>query len=99
METTILFGGKVVFSGDFRQTLPVVCSGKRKDFIHESLLYSHIWSQLEKLQLLENMRTTTDPAFCEYLMRISNGTDRKINNDTIEIPRSLIIPFINEKDW
>ena len=50
METRILFGGKViVFSGDFRQTLPVVRSGKREDFINQSLLCSQIWNQLEKL--------------------------------------------------
>ncbi|XP_019261130.1 PREDICTED: uncharacterized protein LOC109239080 [Nicotiana attenuata] len=68
METTMLFGGKViVFSGDFRQTLPVVRGGQREDFVRESLLCSEIWHQLEKLQLSENMRTKTDPAFCEYL--------------------------------
>ncbi|XP_060190865.1 uncharacterized protein LOC132620189 [Lycium barbarum] len=45
METNMLFGGKVfVFSGDFRQTLHVVRSGKREDFIRESLLCSEIWN-------------------------------------------------------
>ncbi|XP_059277566.1 uncharacterized protein LOC132031616 [Lycium ferocissimum] len=49
MSTNILFGGKVVvFGGDFRQTLPAIRSGKKEDFISESLLYSHIWSHLEK---------------------------------------------------
>nr|XP_016513204.1 PREDICTED: ATP-dependent DNA helicase PIF1-like [Nicotiana tabacum] len=43
METTMLFGGKVVvFSGDFRQTLPVACGGQREDFVRESLLCSEI---------------------------------------------------------
>ncbi|XP_019260389.1 PREDICTED: uncharacterized protein LOC109238395, partial [Nicotiana attenuata] len=50
METTMLFGGKVVvFNGDFRQTLPVVRAGQRKDFARESLLCSEIWHRLEKL--------------------------------------------------
>ncbi|XP_019255092.1 PREDICTED: uncharacterized protein LOC109233676 [Nicotiana attenuata] len=50
MDTKILFGGKVVvFGGDFRQTLSVVCGGKKEDFIQESLLCSDIWNQLEKL--------------------------------------------------
>nr|XP_016471490.1 PREDICTED: ATP-dependent DNA helicase pfh1-like [Nicotiana tabacum] len=36
MDSTILFGGKViVFGGDFRQTLPVVRNGKKEDFINE----------------------------------------------------------------
>nr|XP_009794619.1 PREDICTED: uncharacterized protein LOC104241378 [Nicotiana sylvestris] len=34
IKTTMLFGGKVVvFSGDFRQTLPVVRGGQREDFV------------------------------------------------------------------
>ncbi|XP_075097857.1 uncharacterized protein LOC142175176 [Nicotiana tabacum] len=64
MNTNILFGGKVVvFGGDFRQTLPVVRSGKKEDFICENLLYSDIWNDLEKLCLSENMRAKEDPAF------------------------------------
>ncbi|XP_075103311.1 ATP-dependent DNA helicase RRM3 isoform X2 [Nicotiana tabacum] len=69
MDVDTMFGGKVVvFGGDFRQTLPVVRNGKRKDFIYESLLYSEIWNKLEKLCLSENMRARTDPSFCEYLL-------------------------------
>jgi len=46
METNTLFGGKiVVFSGDFRQNLPVVRSGKKEDFMCESLVCSEIWNQ------------------------------------------------------
>ncbi|XP_075104855.1 uncharacterized protein LOC142178935 [Nicotiana tabacum] len=99
METTMLFGGKVVvFCGDFRQTLPVVRGGQREDFVRESLLCSEIWHQLEKLQLSENMRAKTDPAFCEYLMRIGNGKENKNDKNKIEIPHPLIIPFTTEKD-
>ncbi|XP_019265712.1 PREDICTED: uncharacterized protein LOC109243256 [Nicotiana attenuata] len=50
MDTNMLFGGKVIiFGGDFRQTLPVVRSGKKEDFIRESILNSEIWNHLEKL--------------------------------------------------
>nr|XP_016496333.1 PREDICTED: uncharacterized protein LOC107815289 [Nicotiana tabacum] len=74
METTMLFGGKVVvFSGDFRQTLSVVRGGQREDFVRKSLLCSEIWHQPEKLHLSENMRAKADPTFCEYLMRIAQG--------------------------
>lgn len=39
----IPFGGKVIiFGGDFRQTLPVVKSGIKEDFIRECLLNSDI---------------------------------------------------------
>ncbi|XP_075099142.1 uncharacterized protein LOC142176009 [Nicotiana tabacum] len=73
-DTNVLFGGKVVvFGGDFRQTLPMDRSGKKGDFIWQSILNSKIWNELEKLRLSENMRAKTDPSFCEYLMRIGNG--------------------------
>ncbi|XP_019242642.1 PREDICTED: uncharacterized protein LOC109222781, partial [Nicotiana attenuata] len=97
MDTNALFGEKVVvFGGDFRQTLPVVRSGKKEDFIQESLLYSEIWNQLEKLQLSENMRAKTDPTFCEYLMRIGNGQEKTNSHDKIEIPDCFVIPFVSE---
>ncbi|KAM3375745.1 hypothetical protein P3S68_014459 [Capsicum galapagoense] len=99
METNVLFGGKVVvFSGDFRQTLPVVCTGKREDFVRESLLCPDIWNQLQNLQLSENMCTRRDPTFCDYLIRICNGNEKQNSQGKIEIPQSLIIPFTIEKD-
>ncbi|XP_015161413.1 ATP-dependent DNA helicase PIF1-like [Solanum tuberosum] len=99
MDTNILFGGKVVvFGGDFRQTLPVVRSGKKDDFIRESLLFSEIWNQLEKLRLSDNMRAKTDPTFCEYLLRIGNGKEKVHDNDKIQIPHCFIIPFISENE-
>lgn len=73
MDMRMPFGGKVVLGGDFRQTLPVVRNGKKEDFISQTLLYSQIWNQLEKLHLSENMHARTDPAFSEYLIRIGNG--------------------------
>ncbi|XP_015166438.1 ATP-dependent DNA helicase pif1-like [Solanum tuberosum] len=98
MDVKTLFGGKViVFGGDFRQTLPVVRNGKKEDFIHQSLLYSNIWNDLEKLHLSENMRARTDPSFCEYLLRIGNGKETPQCENKIEIPNSLIIPFTTEE--
>ncbi|XP_060178375.1 uncharacterized protein LOC132608360 [Lycium barbarum] len=96
-STNILFGGKVVvFRGDFRQTLPVIRSGKKEDFIDEGLLYSHNWNHLEKLCLSENMPAKKDLAFSEYLMRIGNGQEKTNNGNRIEIPQNFIIPFTNE---
>nr|XP_016510429.1 PREDICTED: ATP-dependent DNA helicase PIF1-like [Nicotiana tabacum]XP_016510430.1 PREDICTED: ATP-dependent DNA helicase PIF1-like [Nicotiana tabacum]XP_016510431.1 PREDICTED: ATP-dependent DNA helicase PIF1-like [Nicotiana tabacum]XP_016510432.1 PREDICTED: ATP-dependent DNA helicase PIF1-like [Nicotiana tabacum]XP_016510433.1 PREDICTED: ATP-dependent DNA helicase PIF1-like [Nicotiana tabacum]XP_016510434.1 PREDICTED: ATP-dependent DNA helicase PIF1-like [Nicotiana tabacum]XP_016510435.1 PR len=97
MDTNALFGGKViVFDGDFRQTLPVVRSGKKEDFIQQSLLYFEIWNRLEKLQLSENMHAKTDPTFCEYLMRIGNRQEKTNSHDKIEIPDCFVILFVYE---
>lgn len=98
MNTNTLFGGKVVvFGGYFRQTLPVVRSGEKEDFIRESILNSEIWNELEKLRLSENMRAKIDPSFCEYLMRIGNGIEKTNMDNKIEIPRSFIVPYITER--
>ncbi|XP_070011366.1 uncharacterized protein [Nicotiana sylvestris] len=107
MDTNILFGGKVVvFDGDFRQSLPVVRSGKKKDFIRESILNSEIWNELEKLRLSENMRAKTDPSFCEYLMRIGNGKEKTNMDGKIKIPRyvkvilqSKMLPHLGTKRY
>nr|XP_016505918.1 PREDICTED: uncharacterized protein LOC107823742 [Nicotiana tabacum]XP_016505919.1 PREDICTED: uncharacterized protein LOC107823742 [Nicotiana tabacum]XP_016505920.1 PREDICTED: uncharacterized protein LOC107823742 [Nicotiana tabacum]XP_016505921.1 PREDICTED: uncharacterized protein LOC107823742 [Nicotiana tabacum]XP_016505922.1 PREDICTED: uncharacterized protein LOC107823742 [Nicotiana tabacum]XP_016505923.1 PREDICTED: uncharacterized protein LOC107823742 [Nicotiana tabacum]XP_016505924.1 PR len=99
LNNNVLFGGTVVvFGGDFKQTLPVVRNGKKKDFIHESLLYYDIWPRLEKLQLSENMRAKTDPVFCEYLMRIGNGKEPLSSENKIEIPNSFIVPYTTEQE-
>ncbi|XP_059289529.1 uncharacterized protein LOC132043064 [Lycium ferocissimum] len=99
MDTNIRFGGKVVvFGGDFRQTLPIVRNGKKEDFINESLLYSDIWEELERLPLSENMRAKADPQFCDYLMRIGNRQEKDNSTNKIEIPDSFIIPFTTERE-
>ncbi|XP_016489836.1 uncharacterized protein LOC107809691 [Nicotiana tabacum] len=99
MDSTILFSGKfVVFGGDFRQTLPVIRNEKKEDFINECLLYSHIWEELERLRLFENIRAKDDPSFCNYLLRIGNGEEKINSTNKIEIPTSLIIPYTTEKE-
>ncbi|XP_009761464.1 uncharacterized protein LOC107792386 [Nicotiana tabacum] len=99
MDSTILFGGKVVvLGGDFMQTLSVVRNGKKDDFINESLLDSHIWEELEWVQLFENMRAIDDPSFCNYLLRIGNEEEKVNSANKIEIPTSLIIPYTTEQE-
>ncbi|XP_019156692.1 PREDICTED: uncharacterized protein LOC109153274 [Ipomoea nil] len=93
-----IFGGKVVvFGGDFRQTLPVIRSGSRQDFIEASLVKSHkIWPIVERLVLTENMRAKEDPSFCEYLMRVGNGTEKYVVGNSIQIPRTFLVPSTDE---
>ena len=52
------FGGLVVvFSGDFRQILPVIPKGTRYDIVHSSLCSSkRIWNHCKVLRLTKNMR-------------------------------------------
>nr|GME10446.1 ATP-dependent DNA helicase pif1-like [Ipomoea batatas] len=98
MDTDQIFGGKVVvFGGDFRQTLPVIRYGKKEDFIEASLVKSPlIWPTIRRLKLVQNIRANEDPAFCEYLMKIGDGTEQLVGRDKIKIPSSFIIPCTNE---
>jgi ATP-dependent DNA helicase PIF1 len=56
------FGGKtIVFSGDFRQVLPVVPKGSRAQIVDASLRRSYLWDSMCHLKLVHNMRAQSDP--------------------------------------
>ncbi|CAA0821401.1 PIF1 helicase [Striga hermonthica] len=87
-----IFGGKViVFGGDFRQVLPVVRRGSRKEIVDACLTSSDLWPQLKKLKLTENMRARLDPWFTEMLLKIGNGQETTFEDDLIKIPASLAL--------
>ena len=99
MDSNASFGSKViVFRGDFRQVLPVVTKGTKSEFIDAGIVKSYIWPQLHKLHLTENMRARHDPQFIEYLLCIRNGIESTVNNDSIQIPASMLIRYTNDKD-
>jgi len=53
----IPFGGKVVvFSGDFRQILPVIPKGPRPEVVHATINSSYFWRFCEVLTLTKNLR-------------------------------------------
>ena len=51
------FGGKIVlFSGDFRQILPVVRGGSRAQIVHACMKSSPLYHNIKSLELTQNMR-------------------------------------------
>lgn len=57
MGVDLPFGGKVVlFSGDFRQTLPVVRGGNLFEQANVTLKASPLWTHVEHFALTKNMR-------------------------------------------
>ncbi|XP_022862082.1 uncharacterized protein LOC111382368 [Olea europaea var. sylvestris] len=91
------FGEKVVVLGeDFRQILPVVPKGNKEDIIKASMIYSYLWSSFVHLALVENMRTKSDPIFCEYLLRIGGGIEEEHTCNCIKLPNSIVLPFEDE---
>jgi len=77
------FGGKVVIlGGDFRQILPVIRKGSRRDIMKSSVNSSNIWHSCKVLNLTRNMRLigdgTSDSAnelrdFAKWILKIGNG--------------------------
>lgn len=92
----LIFGGKIIlFGGDFRQTLPIVVCGSRVATIDASLVSSTLWRNITKLKLVSNMRAKEDGPFIEYLLRI--GEEREPNGfeDSVRLPPSMLIPFVD----
>lgn len=89
----IMGGVSLLFSGDFRQTLPVVSRGSRADEVNASLKRSFLWPHIERLSLTINMqvRLGDDPAaqeFSEVLLQIGDGTMQETCG-LISIPPTL----------
>lgn len=68
----------VLFSGDFRQTLPVISRGTRADEIKASPKRSYLWPQIKKMRLTINMRAQLGgnshaQEFSDILLKVGEG--------------------------
>ncbi|KAE8260490.1 hypothetical protein A4X13_0g301 [Tilletia indica] len=93
------FGGIVtVFSGDWRQTLPIIRGGSNADILSACLHKSALWTTIKLLSLTTNQRLlgafrSTPPemeafliAYNEWVMRIGDGTQAADEYSNIGIP-------------
>lgn len=88
------FGGKtIVFGGDFRQVLPVVRKGSRGQITNATLRKSYLWDSMQHLRLVRNMRAQSDPWFSEYLLGIGNGTKQLMDEDYVQLPDEICVPY------
>lgn len=85
-NSTTLFGGKsMLFGGDFRQVLPVVKKGSRKQIIAACLKASTFWDNLTKYRLIRNMRSTDGESYAKWLLDVGDGHFNKLKvDDTLE---------------
>nr|XP_025636459.2 uncharacterized protein LOC112730605 [Arachis hypogaea] len=91
------FGGKVmVMGGDFRQVLPVVSKGSKSQMISASIVKSHLWASTKILYLRQNMRSSNDPVFAEYLVHIGDGIEPTIHKDFVRIQTNMAISWEGE---
>ncbi|XP_045498452.1 uncharacterized protein LOC123696361 [Colias croceus] len=90
-----LMGGvTVLFSGDFRQTLPVVTRGSRADEVNASLKRSLLWSRVHTLRLTINMRAwlggnARAQEFSDVLLSLGEGTLPEQIDGQVVLPESL----------
>lgn len=100
MQKNLLFGGKaVVFSGDFRQILPVVKFGRQEEAVSMSIKQSYVWPKMKIFHLTENLRVQSQNAearsFVDFLLRVGEDRVEKDEENLIEVPEEL---FTNQTD-
>lgn len=98
----VMGGVTVLFSGDFRQTLPVVTRGTRADEVNASLKRSVLWSQVHRLRLTVNMRAqlggnSRAQEFSDVLLNIGEGT-LPMDSGQVTLPETLcrVVPTMEE---
>ena len=99
MRSEAPFGGKcVLFSGDYRQILPVIQGGSRAQVVNACFKSSALFSSIQILKPHENMRLNElrkDPLadkdallFPEYLLRVGEGQALS-DEGRIGLPKSI----------
>ncbi|XP_019167885.1 PREDICTED: uncharacterized protein LOC109163589 [Ipomoea nil] len=97
------FGGKtVVFSGNFRQILPVIPNGTRQDIVRASINSSYLWKSCKVFRLTKNLRLQSVQSqieakeieeFANWIANIGDGTvgNSSDGEADITIPDHLLL--------
>lgn len=100
MDKDVPFGGKVViFSGDFRQNLPVLKKANAVEIYKNTLKFCDFWAHVETISLTINERvrrngdSERDKEFTKFLLNIGDGeipVCKAITPNSINIPPEFI---------
>ena len=99
-KTKSVFGGKsVLFSGKFRQILPIVPKQSRCLIVYMSLKSSYLFEDLQKLRLTGNMRLNAPKndsnadkaalAYPRYLLDVGEGKLEHTVDGAVSLPFRL----------
>lgn len=95
------FGGLVVvFSGDFRQILPIV---HNKEVSENTIKNTCFWKHLTELPLRQNMRAGEQRDYARFLLGVGNGDERYVDIpaqskcDTLDQLIDAIYPDVEHK--
>jgi len=91
MNNDLVFGGKVMlWTGDFRQTLPIQKHATRAEMVNSTVKRSEYWNIAKQYKLSRNMRALeTEQEFARDLIEIGNGNWND-ENDSITLPSECI---------
>jgi ATP-dependent DNA helicase PIF1 len=97
MSSEAPFGGKkMVFSGDFRQCLPIIVGAKREIIVSQTVKMCPWWDHCKQLRLTINERlkrfgaSEANLRLANKLIEIGNGTLPAVVHDCIQIPQEYI---------
>ncbi|XP_076290998.1 uncharacterized protein LOC143214169 [Lasioglossum baleicum] len=98
---TVMGSITTLFSGDFRQILPVVYRGTRADEVNACLEQSTIWPAIEKVTLTTNMSvqlggSEESASFSSLLLRIGDGTIGSDDNVTLSPQLCNVVSTIED---
>ena len=83
----VLFGGiPALFSGDWRQCLPVIPKGSRQEVTGACLTRSYLWRSIKVLYLTQNKRLEDhDQDFAKWLLEVGEGKHTSADG-TVTLP-------------
>ncbi len=89
----------MLFSGDFRQILPVIPGGLRAQIVHASVMFSALYARFRTLSFTENMRLSSlrnDPNAREaallspnHLLHLGEGRLETTEDGMVKVPESV----------
>ena len=83
----------VLFSGDFRQTLPVIPRASKIEIIYSTIKNSMVWKSIQHLRLRTNMRLQSIRDEHSFLLNIGYGKVKACEHgqEMIELPDDIIL--------
>ena len=99
----LLMGGcTLLILGDLRQTLPILPKASRTQIISACLTKSKLcWNHFKRITLTQNMRVLSVKSvedrrelktFCDYLIKMGDGTIKTDDTGAIKIPARFLLP-------
>ncbi|CAM9650676.1 unnamed protein product [Pylaiella littoralis] len=94
MKNKKIFGGKtVLFSGDWRQTGPIVKNGSATDTVDAAFISSPLWKDVKRMKLTKSQRDRSDPQYAAFVRAVGEGSQ-----PTITMNGSDMIALHNHDD-